>query len=57
LNTVTPALRRLSIAILIAVAAVTLAVVPTIGGIATWKVVLGVIGVALFVIAGFDRKV
>lgn len=51
-----PALRRLSLAILIAVTAVTLAVVPTIGGIATWKVVLGVIGAALFVVAGFDRK-
>ena len=43
---------RLSIAILGAVVAVTLAVVPTIGGISTWKVVLGVIGLALFVLAG-----
>ena len=51
-----PALQRLSVAILIAVTAVTLAVVPTIGGISTWKVMLGVIGAALFVIAGFDRK-
>ena len=51
-----PALRRLSAGILIAVAAVTLAVVPTIGGISTWKVVLGVIGLMLFVMAGFVRK-
>jgi hypothetical protein len=43
---------RLSVAVLVAVAAVTLAVVPTIGGISTWKVVLGVIGLALFVLAG-----
>ena len=50
------ALTRVLVGALIAVGAVTLAVVPTIGGIATWKVVLGVIGVALFVIAGFDRK-
>jgi hypothetical protein len=56
LNNVRPALRRLSIAIVIAVTAVTLAVVPAIGGISTWKVVLGVIGLALFVMAGFDRK-
>ena len=50
------ALARLSVAILVAGAAVVLAVVPTIGGISTWKVVLGVIGLALFVAAGFDRK-
>ena len=51
-----PALARVSVGILIAVVVALLAVVPTIGGISTWKVVLGVIGVALFVIAGFDRK-
>ena len=45
-------LTRLSVALLVAVAAVVLAVVPTIGGISTWKVVLGVIGLALFVIGG-----
>lgn len=50
------AMTRMSVGILVAVGAVTLAVVPTIGGIATWKVVLGVIGVTLFVMAGFDRK-
>jgi hypothetical protein len=50
------ALARVSVGVLVAVAAVTLAVVPTIGGISTWKVVLGVIGLALFVMAGFDRK-
>jgi hypothetical protein len=53
---VRPALQRLSVGVLVAVAAVTLAAVPTIGGISTWKVVLGVIGLALFVMAGFDRK-
>ena len=47
---------RLSIGILVAVVAMILAVVPTIGGIDTWKIVLGVIGLALFVLAGFDRK-
>ena len=46
------ALARLTVAILLAGAAVALAVVPTIGGISTWKVVLGVIGLALFVMAG-----
>ena len=45
-------LARLSAGILVAVAGVALAVVPTIGGISTWKVVLGVIGLALFVMAG-----
>jgi hypothetical protein len=53
---VRPALQRRSVGVLVAVAAVTLAAVPTIGGISTWKVVLGVIGLALFVMAGFDRK-
>ena len=43
-------LGRLSVGILVAVVAVILAVQPTIGGIDTWKVVLGVIGLALFVI-------
>jgi len=47
---------RLSVGILVAVGAVILAVEPTIGGISTWKVVLGVVGLALFVVAGFDRK-
>ena len=49
---VKPALMRLSVGIAVAVVAVVLAVQPTIGGISTWKVVLGVIGLALFVIAG-----
>jgi len=47
---------RLSVGILVAVGGVILAVEPTIGGISTWKVVLGVVGLALFVVAGFDRK-
>jgi hypothetical protein len=51
-----PAMARMSVGILLAVVAVVLAVAPTIGGIATWKIVLGVIGVALFVMAGFERK-
>ena len=50
------ALVRLSVGTLVAFGAVILAVEPTIGGISTWKVVLGVIGLALFVMAGFDRK-
>ena len=45
-------LARMAAGIVVALAAVALAVVPTIGGISTWKVVLGVIGLALFVIAG-----
>jgi hypothetical protein len=52
-----PAMGRMSVGMLLAVAAVVLAMAPTIGGIATWKIVLGVIGGALFVMAGFDRKV
>ena len=51
-----PALARISVGILVALVAVTLALAPTIGGISTWKVVLGVIGLVLFVMAGFDRK-
>ena len=47
---------RLSVGILVAVGAVILGVEPTIGGISTWKVVLGVVGLVLFVVAGFDRK-
>jgi hypothetical protein len=53
---VQPALARMSFGILVAAVAALLALQPTIGGISTWKVVLGVIGLALFVIAGFDRK-
>jgi hypothetical protein len=51
-----PALARMSVGIMLAVAAVILALEPTIGGISTWKVLLGVIGLILFVMAGFDRK-
>lgn len=47
---------RLSLGILVAIVAAILALVPAIGGISTWKIVLGMIGVALFVIAGLDRK-
>jgi hypothetical protein len=53
---VPPALTRLSLGILVALAAATLAWTPTIGGISTWKVVLGAVGLAIFVMAGFDRK-
>jgi hypothetical protein len=56
LKNVLPALARMSVGIMLAVAAVILALEPTIGGISTWKVVLGVIGLILFVMAGFDRK-
>jgi hypothetical protein len=50
------ALARMSLGIVVAVGAAALAVEPTIGGISTWKVVLGVVGLVLFVLAGFDRK-
>jgi hypothetical protein len=43
---------RLTVGILVAVAAAVLAAVPTIAGISTWKVLLGVVGLALFIIAG-----
>lgn len=56
LKDVLPALERMSVGILVAVVAAALALKPTIGGISTWKVVLGVLGLALFVMAGFDRK-
>ena len=51
-----PALARLSLGILGALVAAILVLKPTIAGISTWKVVLGVVGLALFVMAGFDRK-
>jgi hypothetical protein len=51
-----PGAGAVSVGILVAVVAAILAFAPTIGGISTWKVVLGVIGLTLFVIAGFDRK-
>jgi hypothetical protein len=47
---------RMSVGILVALVAAAVALQPTIGGISTWKVVLGMIGLALFVVAGFDRK-
>ena len=53
---VLPALARLSLGILVALVAAILVLKPTIAGISTWKVVLGVLGLALFVMAGFDRK-
>lgn len=53
---VLPALARLSLGILAALVAAILVLKPTIAGISTWKVVLGVLGLALFVMAGFDRK-
>jgi hypothetical protein len=53
---VLPALTRLSLGILGALVAAILVLKPTIAGISTWKVVLGVLGLALFVMAGFDRK-
>ena len=47
---------RLTVGILVAVAAAMLAVVPTIAGISTWKILLGLVGVALFIIAGRGRS-
>ena len=51
-----PALARLSLGILVALVAAILVLEPIIAGISTWKVVLGVLGLALFVMAGSDRK-
>ena len=53
---VLPVLTRLSLGILGALVAAILVLKPTIAGISTWKVVLGVLGLALFVMGGFDRK-
>jgi hypothetical protein len=50
------ALARLTLGILVALIAAMLVLQPTVAGISTWKVVLGVVGLALFVMAGFDRK-
>jgi hypothetical protein len=41
---------------LVAVIGAVLLLVPSIGGVATWKVVLGVLGLALFIAAGRDRS-
>lgn len=46
---------RMTVGILLAAAAAVLAIVPTIAGISTWKVLLGLVGLALFIIAGRDR--
>jgi hypothetical protein len=48
-------LARMTAGIVLAVAAAMLAAVPTIAGISTWKVLLGLVGLALFIIAGRDR--
>jgi hypothetical protein len=45
----------MTVGILLAAAAAVLAIVPTIAGISTWKVLLGLVGLALFIIAGRDR--
>ena len=56
MKNVLPTLARTSVGILVAMVAATLAMEPAIGGISTWKIVLGMIGLAIFVIAGWDRK-
>jgi len=56
MKNVLPMLARTTVGILVAIVAATLAMEPTIGGISTWKIALGMIGLVLFVIAGLDRK-
>ncbi len=46
---------RLAAGLAVAVVAAALAVVPSIFGVATWKWVLGVIGLVIFVSAGRRR--
>ncbi len=45
-------LGRLTLGISVAVVLVLVAVVPEVGGVDTWKIVLGAIGLALIVAAG-----
>lgn len=48
--------RHLAIAACTAIVLAALAVVPAIGAVATWKILLAVLGLALLVIAGRDRS-
>ncbi len=46
--------RNLIVGAVVAVAIATAMVVPNIGGVSTWKVLLGAFGVILFVLAGLS---
>ena len=46
---------RIAAAVVLAVIAATLMAVPTIFGVATWKWVMGAVGLAIFVSAGRRR--
>ena len=48
--------RNLAAGVGVAVSIALVASVPTIGTIATWKIVLGVIGLGLILISGFSRS-
>ena len=48
--------RRLLAGAAIAITGAIVAVVPRIGRVDTWKIVLGLLGVALFISAGRDRQ-
>jgi hypothetical protein len=49
-------MRRIGVAAVAATALAAFAAVPEIAGVSTWKIVLGVIGVLLFVSAGRPGK-
>jgi len=49
---VTPILKRLSLALAVAAVPAIVVFVPTIAGVSTWKWVLGIVGVMIFVLAG-----
>ena len=49
---VTPILKRLSLALAVAAVPAIVAFVPTIAGVSTWKWVLGIVGLMIFMLAG-----
>jgi len=49
---VTPILKRLSLALAVAAVPAIVAFVPTIAGVSTWKWVLGIVGLMIFMRAG-----
>jgi hypothetical protein len=51
-----PPLRNLVTGLATAIVIAFALAVPTIGRVDTWKIVLGLLGVALFVLAGRDRR-
>jgi hypothetical protein len=52
LQAVTPTLKRLTLALAVAAVPTILVFVPTIAGVSTWKWVLGIVGLMIFVLAG-----